>query len=222
MASKLDDVYPMKGKKTWTQPQRTWLRVILDASSTVRRAAQEGGLWVHHYQHASAGWLLPLLTIISCKLSAWATPGCTPTRDHEKSRQVCMRPNACLSACQEQDVWNGLGMPCEVIGHSQRHAEVPEVATDAGQAIFKCPESVPALASSSRGWQNSYCTSMPCGFSFSKKPAIPINMGSCIMHIDIGLVLPLEEATIEPLGLGTKAHCMNNSIRYCRVKLCYS
>eukprot|EP00965_Chrysotila_dentata_P024199 801752-Pleurochrysis_carterae.AAC.1 len=41
-------------------------------------------------------------------------------------------------------------MPCEVIGHSQKHAKVPVAATDADQAGFTCPEFVPARAATSQ------------------------------------------------------------------------
>eukprot|EP00965_Chrysotila_dentata_P240291 6203624-Pleurochrysis_carterae.AAC.3 len=41
-------------------------------------------------------------------------------------------------------------MPFEAILHARRSAEMPAIARDAGQAVYKCPEPLPARAATSR------------------------------------------------------------------------
>eukprot|EP00965_Chrysotila_dentata_P227027 6195756-Pleurochrysis_carterae.AAC.1 len=73
-------------------------------------------------------------------------------RDHGKSRQVRIQPDACAFACQ-----SGLAIPFNVVWHSQRSAELLVITSDAGQEIFKCPEPVPAQTAKSRLQQMNPC-----------------------------------------------------------------
>eukprot|EP00965_Chrysotila_dentata_P224399 6194153-Pleurochrysis_carterae.AAC.6 len=75
---------------------------------------------------------------------------CTPTRDHAKNKQLGMRSQICDAL---PPATPGTTVVCilmsNVMLHAQRSAEVSVTARDTGQAIFKCPEHVPARAATS-------------------------------------------------------------------------
>eukprot|EP00965_Chrysotila_dentata_P000975 31511-Pleurochrysis_carterae.AAC.1 len=70
------------------------------------------------------------------------------TAQNPESMQVRLQPNLLCPACRNYTCI-GLSMPCRAILHDQKSAILLLNTYDTGQAVFKCPEPVPARAATS-------------------------------------------------------------------------
>eukprot|EP00965_Chrysotila_dentata_P102959 3398765-Pleurochrysis_carterae.AAC.2 len=77
------------------------------------------------------------------------TAGCTPTRDHRKSKQVRIQPDMCADLpAKTPEIALAVSSFCKVIRLSQRNAEEALLVTDSGQANFRVSRTRPGSSTS--------------------------------------------------------------------------